>query len=186
MKRLLLALGLVFCAACAGARAPSEAARAPAAEAPPAPPPPEEAKPEYERILGSFAGRPDLILYLTPEACLRWCKNAGGEEVLAQLAYDFARLGAFRGEAAARINHAAILWHEGEVQRSYVELRDSLALSVRAGDVEGMAHAYEWLGWLFKESGAIDDAGDHLAVAYQLFGRLENRVAQERVLGYAD
>lgn len=180
----LVALSAIFFASCAaGGRAREAGApvEAPSAEAPE-----QEARVEYERILGSFTARPDLVIYLTPAACLRFCQSSPDDVRLEGLVRDFARLGAVRGEAAARLNRGAVLWRRGEHQLAYVQVMESRRLFARAADVEGLAHAYEWLGFLFEESGAVGEAGDHLAVAYQLFGKLGNTPAQARILSYAD
>jgi tetratricopeptide (TPR) repeat protein len=145
-----------------------------------------QAKVAYERILGSFAATPDALLYLDPVLCAKRCGTRATLDRLERLVGTFREIGLPRGEAAARLNLGALLWRRGDPDRAYAMIRDAQIEFAAAQDVEGMAHSYEWLGFLFKEAGAIEEAGEHLAVAYQLFGRLEDHAAMERVLTYAE
>lgn len=170
MKRGIL-LAALFCG-CAGARPPDRA--------------PGEARPVYERILGAQVASPELIVYLNPRVADAYFDDDAGDAGFARLVAAFERIGARRGEAAARLNWGAVLWNIGEEERAYDQMMRALRLFVRVGDVDGMAHAHEWIGYTLARSGAVEPAGDHLAVAYQLFSKLENRAAAERVANYGE
>ena len=141
---------------------------------------------EYERLLGTFSVNPDLVIYLNPAICERYLVQTGNGDDIAQIVDQFGRIGAARGEAAARLNWGVVFWYDGEAEYAYREMMNALQIFAEIGDVDGLAHTYEWLGYFFKQSGAIEEAGEHLAVAYQLFEKLSNQPAAERVLSYAD
>lgn len=170
MRRAVMAV-LLF-TGCAAARAPERA--------------PGEAAPVYERILGAQTASPELVVYLNPRVADAYFDDDAEEAGFARLVAAFERIGALRGEAAARLNWGAVLWKLGEEERAYQEMMRALDRFVRIGDVEGMAHAHEWIGYAMARSGAVEPAGEHLAVAYQLFSRLENRAAAERVANYGE
>lgn len=174
-----------FAAGCAAARAPEAAAGTPRVY-PDAPP----KKPgEYERILGTFSARGETPIYLIPTVLERGYDDEDddeGESALFNMAQTFQRLGHKRGEAAARLNRGAVLWHRGEGDAAYRELESAKILFAAAGDLDGEAHAHEWLGFFMRESGEKELAEDHLALAYQMFKKLENEVAAERILSYGE
>jgi hypothetical protein len=152
-----------------------------------APPPP--TKIAYDRILGAFSVDPELYLFLTPATCRRVGRAQLPEraiETLTRMAEAFARARAKRGEAAARLNLGALRWADGDGDGAYQEVMRAEALFAELGDLEGLAHSYEWLGWFFRESGAVALATDHLSIAYRMFTLSEDRASAERVLGYAD
>jgi hypothetical protein len=171
--------------------APPEAQAArPARAAPPVPAPTEANKPaqpsvEYERILGTFAIEPEAYLYLTPAALELHGTHGGGAEHFQDLAERFRALGAKKGEAAAELDRGAALWWAGQADRAYAATMRAEALFAELGDLEGLAHAYEWLGYFFRQSGASDRAAEQLRVASRMFTLLEDRASAERVLGYA-
>lgn len=170
--RRLAALALLVHVACAAAKIPERAA----------PPAPKE--PQYERILGSFVVHPDAVVYLTPRMTEDRVAPGDAADALADIADRFAATGAPRGEAVARLNRGALLWKEGDGEVAYTQMARALALFAEVGDVEGLAHAYEWLGYAFLKAGAVDRAGEHLAAAYQLFELMGDLDAAQRVAGY--
>lgn len=169
---------MVASAACAGAERAAMPGEAPPSVA--------AGQVVYERILGSFTANHHAVIYLDPDLCRRACGTDDDQDELAGVIGAFERMGAPRGEAAARLNHGALLWRSGEPHLAYEEIRLALSRFQAVGDVEGMAHAYEWLGFLFLEAGATTEAGEQLAVAYQLFTRLQDPASMARVLAYGD
>jgi tetratricopeptide (TPR) repeat protein len=164
---------LLFAAAgCAAAQAPDRE--------------PQPPHPVYERILGSAIAAPDVILYLNPRIAERYFDSTARDDGFPRVVAAFERMGARRGEAAARLNWGAVLWNLDETERAYREMTSALDLFNRIGDVEGIAHAHEWIGYALEESGAVEPAGDHLAIAYQLFRKLGNEGAAQRVAGYGE
>lgn len=176
--RLHLAWALAFAAGCGAA--PAMRAEAPAA------PPAAEAAASYERILGTFVASPEAIAYLNPALAAARLEASYDAQALRRLAERFALLGAARGEAAARLHLGAALWWRGEADDGYRQVIRAQALFATAGDVEGLAHTHEWLGYFLRESGDLEAAGEHLALSHQLFERLEDHGAAARLLGYAE
>jgi hypothetical protein len=183
MRAPVLLLGLLFSSACAAGRMAEPAARAEQPAEPGA-----GGTVEFERILGSFSVKSEIPIYLNPRL-LEHGFNDDSDYVregnFAGLIAEFRRLKVTRGEAAARLNHAATLWFLDEADTAYAEMRAAQVLFMRAGDLQGEAHAHEWLGFFFRESEDAELAEEHLALAYQMFIKLENIVAAERVLSYA-
>jgi tetratricopeptide (TPR) repeat protein len=183
VRAYFLVLFAAFSSGCAAAKR--------AAEAAPAVQPPTGPRPagEYERILGTFSVKIDAAIYLTPRLLERAYDDdneEGGAAALQTTVGWFQRLGHKRGEAAARLNRGAVLWKLGQGDAAYRELDEARKLFAGAGDLEGEAHAHEWLGFFFRESGEKELAEDHLALAYQMFQKLENAPAAERILSYGD
>jgi hypothetical protein len=147
---------------------------------------PGKVEPVYERILGAATASPDLVAYLNPTIAERYFDDAAEDDGFTRIISAFRAIGARRGEAAARLNWGAVLWNLGDAEAAYREMMLALDLFTTIGDAEGLAHTHEWLGYTMKESGAIDPAGEHLAVAYQLFQLLGNDRAASRVLAYGD
>jgi hypothetical protein len=168
--RSLLSLALL--AGCAAAAAPEKV--------------PGKVEPVYERILGAATASPEMVAYLNPRLSEKHFDGRAEDHGFTRIISAFRAIGATRGEAAARLNWAAVLWNLGDAEASYREMMLALELFTAAGDAEGLAHAHEWLGYSMKESGAIEPAAEHLAVAYQLFTLLGNERAASRVLGYGD
>lgn len=176
MKYSLALLSIFVLGGCAaGMRAPSSQSERPAEPV------------QFERILGSFSVKTDIPIYLTPAMLERGFNDDDRvrEDNFVGLIQEFQRLKSVRGEAAARLNQGAVLWYLGKPDHAYSQLRDAQLLFVRAADLEGEAHAHEWLGFFFRESGEVELAEEHLALSYQMFTRLENLIAAERVLSYA-
>lgn len=176
----LLLLGASSLAGCGAAAKMAEApgARAASDEEP--------AKPAYERILGSFSVQPESGILLDPRLCERHLRSPREASDLAELAGRFASLGVPRGEAAAALNLSAVLWYRGEAEESYEQIMRATHLFAEAGDVDGLAHAHEWLGWYLAKSGATEQAEEHLAMSYRLYGLAGNGPAAQRVLGYGE
>ena len=147
---------------------------------------PGRVEPVYERILGAATASPDLVAYLNPRIAERYFDGAAEDDGFTRIISAFRAIGARRGEAAARLNWGAVLWNLGEEEAAYREMMIALEMFTSIGDAEGLAHTHEWLGYTMKESGAVDPAGEHLAVAYQLFRLLGNERAATRVLDYGD
>lgn len=141
---------------------------------------------EYERILASFAVDPDLIVFLDPWLCERWCDADLGGGDFGDLAASFARLGARRAEAAARLNQGAMLWAAGEGDAAYARVVEAQQLFAAMGDVAGLAHALEWLGYMFVASGEGELAAGHLSLALGMFRALGNEHAAARVVSYTE
>lgn len=184
MIRGHLAALLLTMTGCAAARAP-QAASIPEVRRET----PEKKRGEYERILGTFSARGETPIYLTPAVLERGYDDEdddAGAIALVNMAIAFQSMGHKRGEAAARLNRGAVLWHRGDGDSAYRELESAKILFAAAGDLEGEAHAHEWLGFFMRESGEKELAEDHLALAYQMFRKLENQAAAERVLSYAE
>jgi hypothetical protein len=128
----------------------------------------------------------DLVIYLNPALCQRQCERDGrrGEQAFGRLAGDLQRLGVPRGQGAALLNRGALLWFSGQPQAAYDSVMGARALFAHSGDVRGLAHAFEWLGYMFLASDAPEPAAENLGVAHRLFGRLGDAAAQARVLAY--
>ncbi len=173
MRAARSALAVLLIAGCAAGRASVEKV-------------PGKVEPVYERILGASVASPDLVAYLNPRLTERYFDGTARDDGFGRVIDAFRAVGARRGEAAARLNEAAVLWNLKEERAAYREMMIALRLFTQIGDVEGLAHTHEWLGYAMKESGAIDPAAEHLAVAYQLFRLLGNEQAASRVLGYGD
>lgn len=177
MRALALAWCGVALAACAAGRA---AAPAPA-QAEPGAPSAEGAAP-YERILGAFVATPTGLVLFDPKSCAETpCGRSEDGETISRTADDS---GVPALQAAARLNLGAVYWQEGEGDRAYQAIRSAQALFAEAGDAVGLAMAHEWLGYMLLESGALEPAGDHLALAHQLFERLGDRGSAERLASY--
>jgi len=173
---LVLLAGAVACAAAAempsGARAEAETAAAKTME--------------YERILASFSVDPHLIVFLDPWLCDRYCDEDLGDGDFGYLAASFERVGARRAQAAARLNQGAMLWSMGDGDAAYQRVVEAQTHFAAMGDVEGMAHALEWLGYMFRESGEGELAAEQLSLAFRMFRALGNEHSAARVLSYAD
>jgi hypothetical protein len=189
---LALAAAASLCA-CASARQPVRPAAVSHGEEerPGLPVPKAEAKeqqqkeqPAYERILGSFPIDPNAILYLDPVLCGQHLYEYGSD--YRGIAERFHRIGALRGEAAARLNQGALEWFSGEPDEAYREVMDAQRIFAELGDVEGLAHTYEWLGYFFKESSEPKRAAEHLSVAYRFFEAVGDASSLARVLSYAE
>src|SRR5215472_3471357 len=149
MKAALIALAAfsALSSACAAKRV------APAALPQAAARPSEEEQPAYERILGSFAIEPDLYVYLDPATCLRYFSGARWSAWdMGAIARRMHALGSLRGEAAATLNHGAALWFLGDGESAYRAMMDAERMFAELGDVQGLAHTYDWLGYFFRES----------------------------------
>ena len=143
---------------------------------------------EYERILGAFTVDPDIVALLDPLVCderLSSRAATSARRMLAGLVDHFEVAGLPRFQAAARLNLAALLWFDNEPEPAYRHLMRAHGIYAELGDVHGLAHAYEWLGYFFMQSGALPLAGQHLGVARELYGLVGNEPAAARVLGYA-
>ncbi len=178
MVALLLASGTMSCAAAYDTEAPVSAeAGPPGAETPTV---------QYERILGSFVVDPDVAIYLNPSLCERLCERSWeiGIIELEKVANDFAQLGARRGYGAASLNRGALLWFASRPEDSYRAVMAARDTFAGIGDLHGLAHSLEWLGYIFGVSDAPQAAAEQLALAYRLFEKLGNRRAATRVLAY--
>jgi hypothetical protein len=174
---------LVGLALCAGAVACAAAAEAPSGVRSEA----AEPKPmEYERILTSFPADPDLIVFLDPWLCARYCDEELGDGDFDLLAASFGRIGARRAQAAARLNQAAMLWSMGDGDAAYLRAVEAQTHFAAMGDVEGLAHSLEWLGYMFRASGEGELAAEQLSLAFRMFRALGNEHGAARVLSYAD
>lgn len=140
----------------------------------------------YERILGSFSIEPDLAIYVSPYLAKMHLGDWGAPSALERLAQRFERVDHPRGAAIARLNLCAVLWSQDETEGAYAEAMRALNSFSEIGDLEGLAHAHEWIGFMMLQSDEIEPAGEHLAVAYQLFSMLDNDGAKARVLDYAE
>jgi hypothetical protein len=167
----------VALAACSAGRAPPSAP----ARAEPGPPKSESAA-SYERILGAFVATPTGVVLFDPKSCAETaCGRSLDGETISRTA-DQSGVPAL--QAAARLNLGAMYWQEGEADRAYQSIRSAQALFAEAGDAVGLAVAHEWLGYMLWKSGAEAPAGDHLALAYQLFERLGDQASAERLASY--
>lgn len=176
MKRWCIVLALsTGCAA-------GSATRSTADVAPPAPPEPGVA---YERILPTFTVTPRALVILDPRTTVDLVDRPVVTE-LASLVDRYKAIAEHHGEAVARVDYAAMLWLDGRARRAYEEVTEAQSLFAGVGDVSGLAHTYEWLGFIFLESGEVERAAEHFGVAYRLFGSIENAEAQARVLAYAE
>lgn len=136
----------------------------------------------YERILGAFVSTPNGLVLLDPTSCAESpCGQSVQGESISRAA-DQSGVPAL--QAAARLNLGAVYWQEGEGDRAYQSIRSAQALFAEAGDAVGLAMAHEWLGYMLWRSGAEEPAGEHLALAYQLFERLGDRSSAERLAAY--
>jgi hypothetical protein len=141
--------------------------------------------PAFERILGSFAIAPEPIILLTPRVLEAHFDRTHGDDGFAVLVDRFHELGVPEKEAAALLDWGAVLWFLGRPQDAYARMMDAHRIYAELGDVSGLAHAYEWLGYFLKNSDAIAMAAEHLAVAYQMYEVAGDRGACTRVLSYA-
>ena len=169
-------LGLVGCSA-------GRAAAPPMARAEPGPPTAAGAA-AYERILGAFVASPSGLVLFDPQSCAEFpCGRSEDGETISRTA-DQSGVPAL--QAVARLNLGAVYWQQGEGDRAYQSIRSAQALFAEAGDAVGLAIAHEWLGYMLWKSGAEGPAGEHLALAYQLFDRLGDRSSAERLVGYGE
>jgi hypothetical protein len=173
---LLAAIGVAQVAgACAAAgKAAPEAAAAP------------ERPVVYERILGSFTVDPDLAILLDPRVCARHCSDHAEPQELAAMGAAFSALGLARGRAVAELNSGALLWHAGDAAEAYRRVMEAREAFSRLGDTEGLAYCYEWLGYMFRESGEPRLAAEHLGLSYRLFELLGRASDLARVEGYGE
>ncbi len=166
----------------AEAPAPARAEAPAAAVTPSAPAEPPRPKPVYERILGSYSVDPDLVVYLNPELCVQQCRRGARPEALREISQaDSARVA-----AVVHLHRGALLWVDGYGENAYREIMQARHGFAALGDVQGLAHTYEWLGFVFRESHATDQAAEHFAVAYRMFELVGNRAAALRVLSYGE
>ncbi|MCK6547270.1 hypothetical protein L6R52_15575 [Myxococcota bacterium] len=143
------------------------------------------AEAEYERILGSFTVTPEGFVYLTPELARARLEPARAYAWRRRVR-DLHTLGLPQAEAVASMNVAAIAWFDDHPEDAYRAMMSAQRLFADVGDVEGLAHVYEWLGFFFAESGAHTKAEEHLALAHALFALLGDEAAKARVLRLAD
>ena len=183
------AVVIVFCAletACAAA------ARVPPLEdlvevKPPKPPLETrvEPSPEHERILGSFAISPDPVVLLTPAMLEAHFDSTHDDDGFAELVERFRAMGVPEKEAAALLDWGAVLWFLGRSPEAYAKMMEAHRLYAELGGLDGLAHANEWLGYFLKKSEAIAEAGEHFALAYQMFAALGDDASCARLLAYA-
>jgi hypothetical protein len=172
MKRLcFLALLLIGCAS-ASAPASRSADVAPPSEEPPA----------FERILGAFVVSPTGFVLIDPRACAAGACGLRDQNESVLAAAE--RTGVPLAIAAAKLNLGATLWTEDEADAAYQSIRSAQALFAEAGDAVGLALCHEWIGFLMLDSGEGEIAGEHLALAHQLYDRLGDEAARDRVVGY--
>lgn len=149
-----------------------------------------EKAPEYERILGAATVAPDLLLLLDPAGLAEhraWRPKARHARRMVEALVDhFAAAKIARYEAAARLNHGALLWFEFQPKRAYRELMTAREIYARMGDAEGLARTYEWLGYVLNDSLEPELAADHLAFAKHLYERQDDEDSAKRILSYTD
>lgn len=175
---LVVSAALAGCAAGGAMQAPTQAQRPEAGG--------EAKKPaEFERIVSSFQVHPEALVYLTPAEVehLERCDETLAVEAVAD---RFAFIGDVRGEAAARLDLGALYWCDGRGDDAYLAVMQAEALFTRAADLDGVARAHEWLGFMFLENREEELAAEHLAAAYQVFLRLADAPSTARVLAYSE
>ncbi|MBK8010288.1 MAG: hypothetical protein IPK13_03010 [Deltaproteobacteria bacterium] len=145
---------------------------------------PAKVRPHYERILGAMTAEPDLLIYVDPRLCEAWCRSHEDLSRWVELARAFASQGLVRAEGVARLNGAAFLWRAGRPEDAYRALREAELCFSSVGDADGLAHVFEWFGFLFKEGDAADRAGEYLGAAYSLFSSIGATNDARRVVGY--
>ncbi|MCB9654085.1 MAG: hypothetical protein H6729_08160 [Deltaproteobacteria bacterium] len=141
-------------------------------------------RPHYVRILGAMTAESDLIIYIDPMLCEAWCRSDEDFARWTDLARAFASQGLARAEGAARLNEAAFLWRAGRPEDAYQALRAAEQRFASVGDAEGLAHVFEWFGFLFNEGDAPDRAGEYLGAAYSLFTSIGSTDDARRIAGY--
>lgn len=141
---------------------------------------------EYERILGAFVADAEVFVWLDPRLAERLDRRDArvAARMLAALAERFEQRAQVRPRAIALLNLAAIEWSRGQAVPAYERAALAARLFGGLADLEGLAHAEEWLGYMFRESGDGRLAGEHLRLAHALYRRLEDRAGMERTLSY--
>lgn len=142
---------------------------------------------EYERILGSFVVSPEALVHLTPElAAARLDPGPDRGRGYARVVSVLREAGVPQAEAVGSMNLGAIAWFDDRPEDAYRSMMRAQHLFAEIGDLEGLAHVYEWLGFFFAESGASARAEEHLGLAYELFGLLGDEASKARVLRLAE
>jgi hypothetical protein len=184
MRRMLI----VCCALQTGCAAAARVSLEDLVEVRPPKPPVEtrvEQAPEHERILGSFAISPDPVVLLTPPMLEAHFDATHGDDGFADLVERFRAIGVPEKEAAALLDWGAVLWFLGRPADAYAKMMEAHRLYAELGELEGLAHANEWLGYFLRSSEAIAEAGEHFALAYQMFAALGDQSSCSRLLAYA-
>lgn len=151
-------------------------------------PPPSAVSPKaapHERIVGAFETESHALVLLSPRDLGR-LGHVPFPSGLVAIAARARAIEARRVEAAARLNLGALFWARGSAPDAYRALSAARRLYAGLGDAEGLAATHEWLGFMLRESEAIDRAAENLALARSLFARLDDAVRAEDVLGWGD
>jgi tetratricopeptide (TPR) repeat protein len=154
--------------------------------------PPEQAKAvekqaEYERILGAFTADADVLVFLDPETTsLRLHRSSAkiALKMLRSIAAHFHARGLARDAAVAELDLGALEWFVDDPEQGYRDMMSAHASFAKMGDSTGLAYAYEWLGYFFRQSLAPDLAASQLQMSYALFDRTGDAASAARVLRY--
>ena len=146
---------------------------------------PPTAEAPHERMLGVFETEPESLFLLSPRDLAR----LPGKSFPAGLIAIAARaevLGVRRIEAASRLDLAALLWRRGMTRDAYRSLMQARQLYAGLGDAAGLAASHEWIGFMMRESAAVDRAVENLALARSLYQRVDDSPSADRVLGWGE
>lgn len=135
----------------------------------------------YDRMISAFDVASEPLLLLTPEALPR-LRLARFPTRLVHLAALAKQRRLPRLEAAARLNLAALTWRQGRERDAYRSLMAARRGFAALGDTQGLAVTHRWLGLMLRDSDAVEPAAENLALAHQLYLRLEDHAGAEAVV----
>jgi tetratricopeptide (TPR) repeat protein len=135
----------------------------------------------YDRMISAFDVASEPMLLLTPEALPR-LRLAPFPTRLVRLAALAKQRQLRRLEASARLNLAALSWRQGRERDAYRSLMEARRGFAALGDTQGLAVSHRWLGLMMRDSDAVQPAVDNLALAHQLYLRLEDSAGADAVL----
>lgn len=141
-----------------------------------------------DRILGAFTADAELYLLLDPGLLAAHHDLPGSTSAMTMLAAALRHAEVRqhpKAHAVALLDLAAYTWWSGQAETAYALFNQAQAEFAAMGDVYGLAHTAEWLGYLFLVSDAPDFAVAQLEIAHQLYRRLGHTAAAARVRAYA-
>lgn len=139
------------------------------------------ARATYDRMISAFDVASEPLLLLTPDALPR-LRLARFPTHLVHLAALAKQRRLPRLEASARLNLAALWWRQGRERDAYRSLMEARRGFAALGDTQGLAVSHRWLGLMMRDSDAAEPAAENLALAHQLYLRLEDNIGAEAVV----
>lgn len=132
----------------------------------------------YDRMISAFDVASEPLVLLTPDALPR-LQLARFPARLVHLAALAKQRRLPRLEASARLNLAALWWRQGRERDAYRSLMQARRGFAALGDTQGLAVAHRWVGLMLRDSDAAAPAAENLALAHQLYLRLDDRGGAE-------